>query len=645
MNGSTMTRQGVLHKGELRAEPSGYMPGLDGLRALAVGAVILYHLGAAWAPGGLLGVNLFFVLSGYLITNILLTQWESAGRIDLKDFWLRRAKRLLPALFVMLAGVMLWALLFAPERLAALKQEVMAAILYISNWYLIFHEVSYFESFGPPSPLGHLWSLAIEEQFYLFWPLLLSLGLRFLPGRKWIVGGIAAIALISVGAMALIYTPGVDPSRVYYGTDTRVFALLLGAVPAMIWPPGKMSPNLSGGKKFALEGMGAIGLLIVLWMFAATHQYQPFIYQGGLMIFSIAAACLVVALAHPASSLARLLGWRPLRWLGKCSYGIYLWHYPVIVLSTPTVNTGGPDILLSLCQVAVSVFLAALSCYLIEDPIRYGRVKPLALGTRVSISMVIIVAVMFVASVQGGQILAQDSAGKEVSKDYDWVAADQEGEKEEPVSDIEAPPLNEPVSEEPEEEKDSIAGEDPAFDEDPEGEGIKGEMSGESITFIADSLIIDMAPLLEELLPGITVDAKKGRQMYDAPEVISSLRNKGKLGSTVIIGLGSNGAFTEKQLRTTLDCLEEAREIILINTRVPRPWEGVVNEALAKVMESYPKARLLDWHAASRGHDEYFYQDGVHLNRTGIDAYCSMIVEALAVQSADQEEGQDEVSQ
>jgi peptidoglycan/LPS O-acetylase OafA/YrhL len=237
---------------EARTNSGGYMPGLDGLRALAVFAVIAYHLNLPWAPGGLLGVDLFFVLSGYLITNVLLTQWNRLGTIDLKDFWLRRAKRLLPALFVMLAGTLFWAALAAPERMAALRQEVLAGVFYSSNWYLIFHEVSYFERFGPPSPLGHLWSLAVEEQFYLLWPLLLGLGLRRLPRprRSWLVGGTILIALASVVAMALLYQPGHDPNRVYYGTDTRAFALLVGAVAAMIWPVRRTSAGLTAGKRF-----------------------------------------------------------------------------------------------------------------------------------------------------------------------------------------------------------------------------------------------------------------------------------------------------------------------------------------------------------------------------------------------------------
>jgi peptidoglycan/LPS O-acetylase OafA/YrhL len=226
-----------------------YMPGLDGMRALAVFAVVTYHLDLKWAQGGLLGVNLFFVLSGFLITNILLYQWEEKGRIDLKDFWIRRARRLLPALFLMLSSVFSWVIIFDSSRLAALKGEVLAAIFYVSNWHLILKEVSYFESFGPPSPLGHLWSLAIEEQFYILWPVLLGLTLRYLIKRKRVIGGTIIVILVSVAAMALIYVPGMDPSRVYYGTDTRAFALLIGALLAMVWPSWKMDVQLSSKKK------------------------------------------------------------------------------------------------------------------------------------------------------------------------------------------------------------------------------------------------------------------------------------------------------------------------------------------------------------------------------------------------------------
>lgn len=613
-----------------------YIPGLDGLRTLAVFAVIAYHLDLSWAPGGLLGVNLFFVLSGYLITNILQVQWEHSGTLNLKNFWLRRAKRLLPALFVMLAGVMLWTVLFAPERLAALKSEIMAAVFYVSNWYLIFHEVSYFESFGPPSPFGHLWSLAIEEQFYLFWPLLLGLGFRLLRQRKWIIGGTMAIALISALAMALIYIPGYDPSRVYYGTDTRAFALLLGAALAMVWPSGRLSAELTGARRLALDGAGIFGLLVVLWMIFRTNQYQPFLYQSGLLIFSVAAAVLVAVLAHPASRLSGLFGWGPLCLLGKWSYGIYLWHYPIIVLSSPLVNTGGPDALRSLCQISISVLLAALSYYLIEEPIRYGRVKPLRLSARVSVSMLLIFAVLFVTANGSLQISAGEQGTGEhtpVSGERIDMEEEQRPSAEEPSSDSQIPQTGDEAEDKTDDEQgfDSL---ESFQEEDIEGLGDQGS---DSITVIGDSLMIGLAPVLEELLPGVIIDAEKGRQMHEAPEVLSKLRKEDKFGKTIIIGLGTNGAFTEKQLRATLDCLEGAEQIVLLNCRVPKPWEAVVNETLAEVAKSYPNAKLLDWHATSRGHDEYFYQDGVHLNPTGAEAYCKMIFEAL---SSDQEEVQ-----
>lgn len=638
MNCSKKTNQWNLYQGRSQVASIGYMPGLDGLRALAVFAVMAYHLNLTWAPGGLLGVSLFFVLSGYLITNILLTQWEHSGSIDLRDFWLRRARRLLPAFFLMLAGVMSWIALYAPERLAVLKQEALAAIFYCSNWYLIFHQVSYFESFGPPSPLGHLWSLAVEEQFYLFWPILLGLGLRCFPQRKWIIRGTAVVALISVAAMTLIYIPGHDPSRVYYGTDTRAFALLVGAVLAMVWPSGQMTANLSGKKRVTLDAVGSMGLLVVLLMIMKTNQYHPFLYQGGLLLYSAAAACLVAALAHPASYLGRIFGWRPLRWLGECSYGLYLWHYPVIVLTSPAVNTEGPDLSRTLWQIAVSMLLTVLSRYLIEEPIRYGRRKPfrkrpsdlqrwrrpMALSIKISVSILLIFLVLFVTANEGIQTLAKDLSERTENNTAEMEARvtemeDRVTEKQTQTDE------NKVIAEGKEDPKD-----EPATDGEPAAADQKGDIKGDDITAIGDSLMIDVESVLLERLPGIVIDAKIGRQMHQAPDVVSRLQKEGKLGKIVIIELGTNGSFTEKQLAETLDTLKEAEEIVLVNTRVPKPWETVVNETLKRVSESYPNTKLIDWYAASSGHDDYFYPDGVHLNRKGAEAYGEILFEALS---------------
>ncbi|TME48646.1 MAG: acyltransferase, partial [Chloroflexi bacterium] len=276
-----------------------YMSGLDGLRALAVLAVIAYHLNFGWAQGGLLGVGVFFVLSGYLITDLLLSQRERTGRIWLGRFWLRRARRLLPALWVMLAVVAVWVSLVQPEQLAALRQDVVAAFAYASNWWYVFQHISYFASFGPPSPLGHLWSLAVEEQFYVVWPLLLIIAVRFVRRRQVLVVLVLLGVVASALAMAALYQAGGNPNRMYYGTDTRAFELLIGASLALVWPSRRVVAAISRRRRAALDAVGVSGLAVIALMVVYTNQYQPFVYQGGLVLLSLAAAALVVALTHP----------------------------------------------------------------------------------------------------------------------------------------------------------------------------------------------------------------------------------------------------------------------------------------------------------------------------------------------------------
>jgi peptidoglycan/LPS O-acetylase OafA/YrhL len=349
-----------------------YMPGLDGLRALAVLAVIAYHLGLDWAPGGLLGVGVFFTLSGYLITDLLLGQREAVGRLRLGDFWLRRARRLLPALFLMLAVVTVWVALMDPSQLPALRKDVVAAALYLSNWWYIFQDASYFSRFGPPPTLDHLWSLAVEEQFYLIWPFLLWLGLRYARGRYRLAVLTLAVATLSAIFMALLYQPGTDPTRVYEGTDTRAFGLLLGAALAMVWPSRRLRADLVLPRdRLVLDGAGVVGLVVIALLIWRTNEYSAFIYHGGLVLLSVATVLVVAVLAHPASRLGPALGWKPLRWLGVRSYGIYLWHFPIIVLTTPTLNRG-INIPLAVLQVGATIAVAALSWRFLEEPIRRG---------------------------------------------------------------------------------------------------------------------------------------------------------------------------------------------------------------------------------------------------------------------------------
>lgn len=641
-----------------------YMPGLDGLRALAVMAVIAYHLDLPWAPGGLLGVCIFLVLSGYLITDILAAQWYNSRSINLKDFWLGRIRRLLPALFTMLGGVMLWIYLFDPSRLSSLWDEILAAVFYSSNWWLIFQQVSYFDSFGPPSPLGHLWSLAVEEQFYLLWPLLLGLGLCYVPRKSRLISLITALAIASAAAMALIYQPGLDPNRVYYGTDTRAFALLIGAVLALMWPSRQLSTDLSSRQRLKLDAAGGTALVAVLAMIWFSNQYQSFLYYGGLVLFSIISAVLVAVLAHPASRLGRLFGFPPLRWLGVWSYGIYLWHYPVILLSSPSINTAGVDMLLAVKQTVLSIILAALSWYFIENPIRHGKWQQpwaqlanafrLRLGLlrrpgKASLTSVMCVVAVIVLALSGCSMISQaqpkgtPSELLNANKTAD-TAPCPEGESNgagaafPPVTDGAnqvSGPKHQPngggnviVDDSVMEGENGVeapAAEDTVNQELEQHPGF----TGRGVTVIGDSVMVGVEPELKRLFPDMVVDAAVGRQMYQAPQVIENLQSHGDLGKTVIIELGANGAFTEKQFMDILNLLGNDRKVVIINARVPKPWESTVNQVLARIAATHSGVDMIDWHSASSGHDEYFRTDGVHLQAAGVKAYVSLLLKAL----------------
>lgn len=359
-----------------------YIPGLDGLRAIAVLAVIAYHLDFKWAAGGLLGVGVFFTLSGYLITDLLLAQLAN-GRIHLSAFWLARARRLLPALFAMLIVVTAWVTVLGPHQPPEFKSAVGTAVLYVNNWWLVFHDVSYFQAFEAPGPLNHLWSLSVEEQFYILWPFLLVLGVASIPElrsptgtRVRLAGAALGLALASALLMAVLYQPGPDPSRVYYGTDTRAFELLLGAALAAVWPSRRLRSNITPGARRTIDRAGAIGLTVLVLMLCSLDELAPFLYRGGFLLLSLATVLVLAAVVHPASRLGPALGCRPLRWIGVRSYGIYLWHFPVIILTTPA-GAHGFNPARAFLQMAAVVGIAALSWRFIENPIRQGALGSL----------------------------------------------------------------------------------------------------------------------------------------------------------------------------------------------------------------------------------------------------------------------------
>ena len=350
--------------------PSAYVPGLDGIRALAVAAVVAYHLNVPHASGGLLGVGIFFTLSGYLITSILLRTYAKTGSMGFKNFWLHRARRLVPALVSVLVVVLIVSAIANPSALHERFIQATGAIFYVNNWVVIHQGVSYFARFGGAGPFDHLWSLSVEEQFYVVWPILLFGLLALTRGRlrkvAWITGGLAVISFI----LLWMYShPGFDNTRAYEGTDTRAGALLIGAVLAMLWRPGRRAARVTLGARIFLDALAAFALVIIAQQIITTDQYSLSIYHSGLLWLSLATALLVAMVMHPGSDANRIVGAAPLRWVGERSYGIYLWQLPIIV-AFPKAFLANQPFIRDVVIIAVILGVSSLSWTYLEDPIR-----------------------------------------------------------------------------------------------------------------------------------------------------------------------------------------------------------------------------------------------------------------------------------
>lgn len=576
-----------------------YMPGIDGLRAIAVIGVILYHLNIPWFQGGFAGVTVFFVLSGYLITDILIDEWNKNNKIDYLRFMIRRFRRLAPALLSMIFIVSLLVVFTNHPTIEKLRSDFFPSLLYVTNWWYIFHEVSYFDRFGPASPLTHIWSLGIEEQFYLIWPLLVILGFTFIKRKRFRVLAILTGVVISASLMAFLHTPGEDPSRVYYGTDTRAFSLLLGAALAFVCPSQRLSKTLPRHAGWVLDIVGIAGLLIIIILFIVTSQFDSFHYQGGMLLLSVITTLVTAALAHPASSLAKWLNMKPITWIGLRSYGIYLWHYPIIILTTPIINTDGINIGRIIFQIAATLIISALSYRYVETPIRTGQVKftltafkklpifqqRIVLGSSaVLVALFIGIGVTFVAKTTVS-VTTKAPLTIETINEIEF--------NHEPIIEPEPAP------------------------------------NLKTITVIGDSILHDVAPFFKNHYPEAVIDYRVGRQMAEVPEVIQQLESSGQLGENVIIQLGTNGPFVKTDLINVIKSLEN-KKVYLVNCRVPRAWESTVNRTLEEVVKSMPNTVLVDWYSASTGHPEFFANDGVHLTRVGGETYANLIAAIVA---------------
>ncbi|MBN8867663.1 MAG: acyltransferase family protein [Solirubrobacterales bacterium] len=638
-----------------------YMPGLDGLRAIAVMAVIAYHLKVGFAPGGLLGVGVFFTLSGYLITDILLEGWVTR-KLSLKNFWLARARRLLPALFVMLAVVLLWVWIGDPELLSTLRGETLASIFFTENWWAIAQDMSYFDRFGAPSPMSHLWSLAVEEQFYIIWPWLLLLLLRISPAkdhgkrarRERIRPNLALItlglAVVSGILMAVLYKPGFDTTRVYEGTDTRAFALLFGAAVAMVWPSRRLDRNLPAKARRNMDLLGVGGLLVIFILIWQTSEFSPFLYRGGMVILAIATSLVVAVLAHPATRLGPIVGCRPLRWIGVRSYAIYLWQLPIITLTTPS-DAHGFSLVRSVLQVGATFLVAALSWKFIEDPIRKGaigrlwkrfrageftwkRFGPEGKGLTVAGAGVFLVLLMAMVGVAPSSPIAPIAATG--------------GEGEAAVKEIAtaAPVAKTVISPEERDKFPKSLCDSVAYIGDSTSVGLYGPE--------ADSYLPDKNDQLDARLADVGVseqhiDISGARSSVEevngqpnAVEAAQAIADTGFKGcwifamgtnDTANVAVGSTIGMRERIDR--LMGVAGDSPVLWINVRTLNPGNPAYSEEnmqswddeLLDACQTYPNMRIYDW--ANRVQDEWFIEDGIHFTSDGYKVRARAIANAL----------------
>jgi peptidoglycan/LPS O-acetylase OafA/YrhL/lysophospholipase L1-like esterase len=624
-----------------------YMPGLDGLRAIAVLAVIAFHLGFDWAPGGMLGVGVFFTLSGYLITDILLAQLNQRGRIKLGAFWLARARRLLPALFVMLAIVVAWVTVFGPAQPDQFREGVVSAIFYVNNWQQIFADVSYFARFEAEGPLDHLWSLSVEEQFYIVWPFLLLLGVKIVHERPLPSGVRPRLALLTIaGAIAssilmlVLYKPSLDPSRLYFGTDTRAAALLFGAALAMVWPSRKLSRRIAPQARNTLDAMGLAGLAIIALMIWRTGELSAFNYRGGFVILSLATVMVLMPLTHPACRLGTWLGFRPLRWVGVRSYGIYLWQTPIIVLTTPQ-GIHGDSTVRSLLQVAAIFAVAALSWRFVEEPIRHGAIgRFFARRRAVGWKWETFAPPMRVAIVSMGILLVIAAAGMAGINSTSAEGNDVRVEQARAEGTTKPPPLTKAQAE------DSTKSQCKAIvhigDSTSEGLDNAEYLPEEGQRIPARYAEVGVKEVHMEVT-GATSIEEQFEGNPNAQEVAAAWKAEGFKGCWVL-ALGTNEAANvaagstigERERIEKMMTIIGDESVLWVNVRSIVPpgdpyskgnmerWD----EELVGACASYPNMRVYDW--ASDVKDDWFIEDGIHFTSPGYAARAQLIALALA---------------
>ena len=575
-----------------------HIPAIDGLRAIAVTAVIFYHLGFAWIPGGFLGVDLFFVISGYVITRLLLDSIARSGGLDLRGFYKARARRLLPPMVFMIVVTAFYISIWAQDSVKRFLTDIPFSLSGLMNWSLVFKEQDYFEAIGRPPLLQHTWSLAVEAQFYLIWPVLLLLILKRF-GKKVIPLAALAIALFSGTALFLVslrLDASSSVSHIYFGTDTHSIGLFLGAALAVSWIPQNFKSEVSNKAQNFIDFIGVFGLVGILGSFLLIDESSPTAYKIAFPLAAIFGAAIITSIVHPTSRFAPILQNRVLLWIGERSYAIYLWHWVVFQITRPRVDIDGQDWALIALRILVVLALADISLKLVELPIRSGKVeywfkgmkyRTASVRKRQKIAVVssISILVLSLTALSSVAVLSSNRAAQEF----------QESLQSEPEI---TPVISEDVD------------------------------RSETIWLTGDSVILGIRNSLAEIRPLLVVNARVGRA---APELLQEMSRdlEKAAGSTVVMDLGNNDLLAEDTVRAIFELAKESPRIIVVNTAVPRPYRDANNLLIAELAAQYSNVKVVDWNAISDGHPEYFAPDGVHLVPTGVSAYVIAIDEAL----------------
>jgi peptidoglycan/LPS O-acetylase OafA/YrhL len=573
-----------------------HISSIDGLRAIAVTAVVLYHLGISWIPGGFLGVDLFFVISGYVITRLILDSINQSSALDLRAFYAARLRRIYPGFLFMVVCTIIFIGVWAPEAIKRFLSDLPFALTGTINWLLVARHQDYFETVGRPPLLQHTWSLAVELQFYLIWPIIL-LGVLKYFGKKNIARIALVIAMVS-GTTLFFVSLQLDQSNaqqishIYFGTDTHSLGLFLGSALAVSWIPQNLSADIEKRAQDVIDGIGVFGLLGLISTFLFIDESNASLYRIAFPLAGIFGCLVIISLVHPASRFAPIISTAPFRWVGQRSYGIYIWHWVIFQVTRPSVDLSGQTWALYLARVLLVLALADISLRWVEIPFRQGLVQnwfrgmkyrsaKVKLRQQISVLTSIIMVLAVTTSISFQAINKTDEIRNQLVQDSGDAQSQQD----------------------------------------------LGSTTGLWVT--GDSVILGIRSKLEAKEHISLINARVGRQ---APELLAVMRvdQTSVPSSPVVFNLGNNNALSEQTVVDIFEIVKNQPQIIVVNTAVPRAWKDANNAIISKVAANYPNTKVVDWDRISTGRPELFAPDGVHLSPTGSDVYVDLVLSVIS---------------